>query len=646
MKIENLKINAFGNLQKKQLEFQSGINIIQGKNESGKSTLLKFITTMFYGISKNKRGKEIADYEKYEPWHTEDFSGKLAYTLDNGETFEIYRDFRKKNPKLYNSQGEDVVKQYKIDKSTGSQFFLEQTQVEEDTFLNTLVTEQQEVQISRQEQNLLVQKIANLAGTGEDNISYKKAVEKLNKKQLEDIGTVRSQGRPYNIVKDRLEKLENEKKTLECHKDKQYEIEIEEQNLKEKIEEEEIKIKLLKEIKKIEEKNKIEKEKIDLNEKIKKENNEKIKELKNEKNNQKKWEEKNKEKIIEERKKIKEKNKKYFVLLFIFFIILILLFIFNQLFLKIIQINYILYFFIPFVCCLLVGEKTYFKKIIQKKEKEIQNKKIENNLLEINLQIELLEKNNKEQEEKIKKIQEKNNLENNLEKEKIKNKYINKIKKEEISEIIEKNDIYNLLEEIQNNNQKNNLKLHSLLLDKNSILPKLEKLSSIEEEIEELKEEEKQLLKDNSSIELAKQILEIAYQKMKENVTPKFTQYLSKSVQKITDGNYHKVKINDEEGIMVERENGEYIPANRLSVGTIDQLYVSLRFSMIRELSKENLPIFLDEVFAYFDENRLKNILYYLQENFKDTQIFIFTCTNRETNLLEKMQIPYHKVEM
>ncbi len=416
--------------------------------------------------------------------------------------------------------------------------------------------------------------------------------------------------------------------------------------MKEKIEEEEIKIKLLKEIKKIEEKNKIEKEKIDLNEKIKKENNEKIKELKNEKNNQKKWEEKNKEKIIEERKKIKEKNKKYFVLLFIFFIILVLLFIFNQLFLKIIQINYILYFFIPFVCCLLVGEKTYFKKIIQKKEKEIQNKKIENNLLEINLQIELLEKNNKEQEEKIKKIQEKNNLENNIEKKKIKNKYINKIKKEEISEIIEKNDIYNLLEEIQNNNQKNNLKLHSLLLDKNSILPKLEKLSSIEEEIEELKEEERQLLKDNSSIELAKQILEIAYQKMKENVTPKFTQYLSKSVQKITDGNYHKVKINDEEGIMVERENGEYIPANRLSVGTIDQLYVSLRFSMIRELSKENLPIFLDEVFAYFDENRLKNILYYLQENFKDTQIFIFTCTNRETNLLEKMQIPYHKVEM
>ena len=177
-------------------------------------------------------------------------------------------------------------------------------------------------------------------------------------------------------------------------------------------------------------------------------------------------------------------------------------------------------------------------------------------------------------------------------------------------------------------------------------MPKLEKLSSIEEKIEELREEKKQLLKDNSSIELAKQILEIAYQKMKENVTPKFTQYLSESVQKITNGNYNKVKMNDEEGLIVEKENGEYISANRLSVGTIDQLYISLRFSMIKELAKENLPILLDEVFAYFDNNRLKNILVYLQENFSNTQILIFTCTNREEKMLENLAIPYHKVNM
>ena len=59
MKIQKLKINAFGNLKEKEIEFKDKINIVQGNNESGKSTLLKFITNMFYGVSKNKKGREF-----------------------------------------------------------------------------------------------------------------------------------------------------------------------------------------------------------------------------------------------------------------------------------------------------------------------------------------------------------------------------------------------------------------------------------------------------------------------------------------------------------------------------------------------------------------------------------------------------------
>ena len=40
--------------------------------------------------------------------------------------------------------------------------------------------------------------------------------------------------------------------------------------------------------------------------------------------------------------------------------------------------------------------------------------------------------------------------------------------------------------------------------------------------------------------------------------------------------------------------------ANQLSVGTIEQLYLSLRLSMITNLSNETLPIILDEVFCIF----------------------------------------------
>ena len=76
MKIKHIKINAFGKLRNKEINLQDHINIIYGKNEAGKSTLLKFILSVFYGSSKNKNKKEISDFEKYKPWQAEEFSRK------------------------------------------------------------------------------------------------------------------------------------------------------------------------------------------------------------------------------------------------------------------------------------------------------------------------------------------------------------------------------------------------------------------------------------------------------------------------------------------------------------------------------------------------------------------------------------------
>ena len=63
MKINNLKINGFGKLKDKEIKLEDGINIVYGENEAGKSSLLKFITSMFYGASKNKNGKELSDFD-------------------------------------------------------------------------------------------------------------------------------------------------------------------------------------------------------------------------------------------------------------------------------------------------------------------------------------------------------------------------------------------------------------------------------------------------------------------------------------------------------------------------------------------------------------------------------------------------------
>ena len=69
-----------------------------------------------------------SDYEQYKPCNTEEFSGKLEYELDNGEVFEIYREFGKKNPKIFNKDLEDISKQFNIDKNKGNEYFYQHQQ--------------------------------------------------------------------------------------------------------------------------------------------------------------------------------------------------------------------------------------------------------------------------------------------------------------------------------------------------------------------------------------------------------------------------------------------------------------------------------------------------------------------------------------
>ena len=198
--------------------------------------------------------------------------------------------------------------------------------------------------------------------------------------------------------------------------------------------------------------------------------------------------------------------------------------------------------------------------------------------------------------------------------------------------------------ESKRNNKK--IQLHTLNLDNKNIEPKLENLSKIEEQLVDKKEEMVNLKKLEASMNLAKEILNQSYEKMKNTVTPKFTQRLSETIAEITNNKYTNVRFNDDTGLVVELENGNYIQASRLSIGTIDQLYLSLRLAMVEELSEEKMPIILDEAFAYYDKERLKNILNYVAKRFQQYQIIIFTCTNREKEILKELGITYHLIEI
>ena len=626
MKINFLKINGFGKIKNKEINLNKKINLIYGENEAGKTTLLKFIPSMLYGISKNKNGKEISDYDKYKPWDESEFSGKIIYTLDNEEKFEIFRDFSKKNPKIYNENSEDISKEFSINKTKGNQFFYEQTNIDEETLFSTAIAEQQGVALPQNSQNIITQKIANMLSTGDDNISYNKVMSNLSKKQIEEIGTERTTGRPINNILKEINNLEeeiNKIENCECDsKSKKEEINnLEKENNKIKIE-----IKINEEIKKLKEEDKIEEEKIKIKNEIKNDCENKINKLKNEI--------KNKNEINNK----KTKNNKNILNILLMVILIILNIIINIIkFTKIIDYTVVAvtvaYLIINLILFILNKNKLNKKEKINNLEK-----------IKIEKEIEILEENIKNTEKEINNI--KNNMEekNKIKINEIKNKFNCETQIDNFFNDNLKNINYNI-DYLEKQLNLNLIRINTINIEEKNINEKLDNKIECEEKLEYLYEQKKELEELNKVIYLAKETLEEAYDEMKRNITPKFTKELSNNIEVISNGKYKKANFNSDTGLTVEAENGEYIECNKLSIGTIDQLYLSLRLSAIQEITEETMPIILDESFAYFDNQRLENIIRYLNSNYNN-QIIIFTCTNREKEILDKLNIEYNVVNL
>lgn len=635
MKIKKIKINSYGKLQNKEINFDEKINIIYGENESGKSTLLKFILNLFYGTSKNKKGKEISDYEQYKPWNTDEFSGKMEYVLDTGDNFEIYREFGKKNPKIFNDKLEDISKQFNIDKNKGNQFFYEQTKIDEELFLATSAILQEEVRLEKSMQNNLIQKITNIVGTGSDNVSYKRAIDRLNRRQLEEIGNERTREKPINLIEQEIKKLISKKDEIKQYENLKFEINSEKEKTKNNILENKIKYEIIKKINEIKINEKIENEKINIKEKIKNENLEKINKLKNQINEIKNQENK---KIKNNQLKENKLNKKINIL---FIILIIINFIWYFLINKNIENKILKNSLIITLPVFLIISHFYKKNKIKKNKNDNQDESIKN----LENEIEILEKNINEIKKEIEKNKIEINSEIDSEKEKIKNNYFQKINNYELNNLLNNNS-ENELEKINQKLNEEELKMHKINFDEKEIEEKYNELVNVEEKLAVAEEQYNELKMLNNSMNLVKEILTNSYEKMQNSVSPMLTAELSRNISEITSGKYNKVSFNDEQGMIVEIENGNYISAERLSSGTVDQLYLSLRLAILDSMSEEKIPIILDEAFSHFDDKRLENILQYINNKFGDRQLIIFTCNRREEQVLNNLKIKYNLINL
>ena len=86
MTFESLYIKSFGKLNGKKIHFSDGVNIIEGGNESGKSTICAFIQFIFYGLP-----SKTSEKMRYISWDTSLASGS-AVVKDKGIRYRIERE--------------------------------------------------------------------------------------------------------------------------------------------------------------------------------------------------------------------------------------------------------------------------------------------------------------------------------------------------------------------------------------------------------------------------------------------------------------------------------------------------------------------------------------------------------------------------
>ena len=122
MKIKNISCTQFAGVCDRNVSFSDGINVIYGKNESGKSTLVNLISRTLFQNAKLDRRKDKGFFELYFPGAkkgsdiTGDFAdGKIIFETDNG-TYTLSKEWGGDSRCILSTPAGMIRDQKKIDK--------------------------------------------------------------------------------------------------------------------------------------------------------------------------------------------------------------------------------------------------------------------------------------------------------------------------------------------------------------------------------------------------------------------------------------------------------------------------------------------------------------------------------------------------
>ncbi|WP_346910082.1 ATP-binding protein [Faecalicatena orotica] len=162
------------------------------------------------------------------------------------------------------------------------------------------------------------------------------------------------------------------------------------------------------------------------------------------------------------------------------------------------------------------------------------------------------------------------------------------------------------------------------------------RFQNLQEQLAELDMPEpkiKNLQMTSQALQMAEEKLLSASRQMVQGFGDILNRKASGILGQITEGRYTRLLV-DEQLNMTLLEDGRRIPVERVSAGTIEQVYFALRMAAAEILYEEPLPVIFDDAFAFYDEKRLKSTLKWLSE--QQRQVIIFTCQKREQEIIKQ----------
>lgn len=746
MKIIEINLQNFGKFCNEKINFEQGLNLFYGKNESGKTTIFKFIEGVFYGFAKSylRTMRTTEDYDLYYPWEGGEYQGNIIFEIEE-KRYRLFRDFKRKEYRLYDEMtgkdiGESLEGYSRSNISFPGEYFFG---IGSELFSKVFVIQEDLLNMDLQTKEILQDQLTQHSAKAIETFSAFSSLQYLMNLKNE-IGTPKAKKKPLgSLYLEREELLTKIEKFDEIQK--QYKESIASLNRLEKQREMLDKEYSLSKMQSLfEERNRLEsayKMKLNLQEELRELHHEiKISHLlnnvtkeevdqyianlhdldrikddydrismskKNAFNELKKIKHtihQNKDveiryqriKEIYDRKSVLKRNSRwlkmgfiipvlgiifsylnsqttyfYGSIVFILVLSILLFFITNnrkktEIDLETSTRNLILDYHLP-----TISPEELIEEYIPSKVDTVSDEEyllIQEQIEDFDMRIDHLIIQEDEKTEKLREFLFKIDKVDIISLEELVN-----LKRREISVTQSLESKKNLLKQIDNEfdfarleylreleleekdaekfetiNEKvhkNNIDISALRERISFLEPKLNELLEASENIEELNEKISFYENKRKGIELAIECINLAKNNIFKNYIPRMNNMLSTLMTELRGENF-TVRLGDQFDLSILNNQGNYVEDKSLSSGTFDQIMILIRLFLIEELFEESFPLILDDAFIRTDNHRLSLLLDYLQEISSYRQVLLFTCQNREKELLEGKGRYYHYISL